>query len=351
MTIELEPADGVFTTAMHSVETSPPPATVGAESSRNATEHQSPSHWAFFRGRRTPPSFEDTVSSWTSADSSVRRNHELVRTHGLEIFFQAFPRLLVMFTLFYCLFTFVAWVVYCWVVASFIGEIDEPCDKPLRLWAVVDFFSTLYNWGHAAVVRYRGRRNASTMRQCWLRVHLVLETLFDIVWFSFGFYWLLSSKTCAETSPTFYKALKVYMILSFVVGVFVWINAIGLYTVVYHMVRLGVLRTSKGAPPETLKSMQVIKFDPDHELFKDNLECCICLTPFSAESPIRATTCDHTFHEKCLGNWLCVNRTCPLCRFDLTQQSPTQPETSDNSVQRFAEDPSIMGQDTYVEDL
>lgn len=33
---------------------------------------------------------------------------------------------------------------------------------------------------------------------------------------------------------------------------------------------------------------------------------------------IKTLICDHTFHNKCIIKWLSKNKTCPICRLDLS---------------------------------
>lgn len=43
-------------------------------------------------------------------------------------------------------------------------------------------------------------------------------------------------------------------------------------------------------------------------------ECPICLDHFNKDNPAHVTRCGHSFHKKCLQDWLRDNRECPLCR-------------------------------------
>jgi hypothetical protein len=33
---------------------------------------------------------------------------------------------------------------------------------------------------------------------------------------------------------------------------------------------------------------------------------------------LKDLNCKHNFHVKCISDWLCINRTCPLCKCDLS---------------------------------
>jgi hypothetical protein len=123
--------------------------------------------------------------------------------------------------------------------------------------------------------------------------------------------------TCQNTAPQLFRAAKVYAASNLVFGAVVCINGVGLYSIMSYMTRNGLLRTKDGAPAGTLEKMRVKRFDPELKEFKDSPECCVCLAAFDTSQEIRVTSCGHAFHGRCLGNWLKVNRTCPLCRRDL----------------------------------
>ncbi|KAH8740532.1 hypothetical protein FG386_002114 [Cryptosporidium ryanae] len=49
-----------------------------------------------------------------------------------------------------------------------------------------------------------------------------------------------------------------------------------------------------------------------HLALQDN--CIICLNDFFSEDLTRCLTCDHVFHEDCIDLWLLRNAVCPLCQ-------------------------------------
>merc|ERR1719387_837197 len=76
-----------------------------------------------------------------------------------------------------------------------------------------------------------------------------------------------------------------------------------------------------GARPDTIKHVETVRYDP--ALFaeegksddtKPAPECCVCNEAFDESREIKMTSCKHYFHEECLGKWLKVSTTCPLCR-------------------------------------
>lgn len=53
--------------------------------------------------------------------------------------------------------------------------------------------------------------------------------------------------------------------------------------------------------------------------------CSICRIPFDNNSIIRKIKhCNHYFHINCIDNWFKENRTCPVCRHDLTSTTRTE---------------------------
>lgn len=47
------------------------------------------------------------------------------------------------------------------------------------------------------------------------------------------------------------------------------------------------------------------------------LECNICLVPFKDGDKVKMLQCLHSFHSKCIGDWLSRKSICPECNFNL----------------------------------
>jgi len=64
------------------------------------------------------------------------------------------------------------------------------------------------------------------------------------------------------------------------------------------------------------------KLKPKHsqevEMSNNRKSCCICLDDFKHNDSLRTLQCLHFFHRKCIDKWLLKNRTCPICKFDIT---------------------------------
>lgn len=68
--------------------------------------------------------------------------------------------------------------------------------------------------------------------------------------------------------------------------------------------------------------------------------CAICLQDLDArpdpEAPapgLRAMLCSHTFHQRCISEWLRRNAVCPLCRYKLPTEEEEE-EEEDNQLEQ-----------------
>lgn len=64
---------------------------------------------------------------------------------------------------------------------------------------------------------------------------------------------------------------------------------------------------------KTLFKVSMNKVVPVKEDDEDDI-CVICLQPIIYKYLVYKTNCGHTFHKNCLNEWLCENRSCPICR-------------------------------------
>ena len=51
---------------------------------------------------------------------------------------------------------------------------------------------------------------------------------------------------------------------------------------------------------------------------KDEPRCVICLSDFEIGEKVSALPCCHSFHTKCLDEWITRNQKCPICKFEVT---------------------------------
>jgi len=195
-----------------------------------------------------------------------------------------------------------------WVIWS--RHHEKPCDQHLALWLLVSLLLPVL---------------AAFAECCSKRLKLVLQ-LSSAIAFVVGVVLFYNSKTCAETNPELYTFVKHYLIFMGIMWACTVILPLILLGVIVYGMRNGWFDDVNGAKPETIKNLETVTFDA--ALFaeegkpNDNRppgECCCCNEAFDGISPIKRTPCQHYFHEECLGKWLKVAFTCPLCRNDLDE--------------------------------
>lgn len=85
-----------------------------------------------------------------------------------------------------------------------------------------------------------------------------------------------------------------------------------------------IVKRRDNIPLENLKISENLKIDENNDEEVD--ECSICLEPFKT-----TLECGHSFHPKCIDNWLKQNPknpTCPLCR------RPVQVNNNNNNINK-----------------
>lgn len=192
-----------------------------------------------------------------------------------------------------------------------------PCDQPLWKWL----------FGHIAFGMLR--------EFCFTGVKNFFLIL-HVAWTFYGFYWFGAAVTCKSTNPELYGWVEIVLIVAAVFLAASTLLPIILYVtlmVLLLLVNNGVISNQKAAREGTLDRLEVIPFEPD--LFgppeasddpRPSGECCCCMVAFDAETPILKTPCNHYYHRECLGDWLKLARTCPLCRCDLEEAVWNAPE-------------------------
>ncbi|CAN4075447.1 unnamed protein product [Withania somnifera] len=85
---------------------------------------------------------------------------------------------------------------------------------------------------------------------------------------------------------------------------------------------MNMASVDRGASDEQLSSLPSWKYKEtgnkeDVRKQNENSECCICLAKYGDKEEIRQLPCSHTFHLKCVDQWLRIISCCPLCKQEL----------------------------------
>ncbi|CAK7348023.1 unnamed protein product [Dovyalis caffra] len=175
---------------------------------------------------------------------------------------------------------------------------------------------------------------------------------FSIIWWIIGFYWVTTAgrHNLAEDSPqlywlciTFLAVDALFLIICIAVACLIGIAVccclpciIGiLYAMAdqegasreeidqllkYKFHRTGDYENVNGEIQESFGGMMT-ECDTDtpieRSLSHEDAECCICLSAYEDGSELRELPCNHHFHCMCIDKWLCINATCPLCKFNI----------------------------------
>eukprot|EP00605_Chrysophyceae_sp_TOSAG23-4_P001394 GSChrysophyteH1.ASY1.ANO1.1514.1 assembled CDS len=65
--------------------------------------------------------------------------------------------------------------------------------------------------------------------------------------------------------------------------------------------------------------------------------CPICSEDFEVDSEQLCMPCGHFYHEGCVEPWLDAKKTCPICRFELTNEVPSVQDLEKFSVEQLKE--------------
>jgi hypothetical protein len=194
----------------------------------------------------------------------------------------------------------------------------DTCDRPLWWWLL----------GHCVLSLTRELLDYPN-KNIILGIHMV--------WLCYGMAWFAQATQCRETSPELFLWTEVILFVAAVLLVATTLLPLLVYGVVFFLVLLvsnGLLPNSKAARSGTVDRLQVINYEADTFAPpaasdadpRPSGECCCCVDVFSDDKEIVKTPCGHFFHKECLGDWLKLAKTCPLCRCDLEEAVWVTPE-------------------------
>lgn len=215
-----------------------------------------------------------------------------------------------------------------WSQAVYAAHSQDMCDQPLALMLRLIFIIAILQGLQRDIVRnclcYDMARDGP-MEPLRVRLFRRLSILSAVVWPVVATVMLIRTEKCNSELVLATKVIvSYYCVLAFVLV----IAPLFFISVMMCLVRRGLIRlprSSAAAPEELIEQLPEVPFDP--ALFNDEggagrhpSSCPVCLEAFSADRPIKRTPCGHVFHTDCLGGWLQVARSCPLCRLDLTTE-------------------------------
>ncbi|RZC87191.1 hypothetical protein C5167_042122 [Papaver somniferum] len=85
-------------------------------------------------------------------------------------------------------------------------------------------------------------------------------------------------------------------------------------------------RAKRGLDPSVIDTFPTFIYSvvKGLKIGKGALECAVCLNEFEDDETCRLLPkCDHVFHPECIDAWLVSHTTCPVCRCDLKEITPT----------------------------
>lgn len=135
----------------------------------------------------------------------------------------------------------------------------------------------------------------------------------------------MTSKDCDVSNPDLYNFSSMLVMIMGMCTLMVLVGFLAFWISIDLLVFMGFVPKSQA---DQMSNFQTVAYDA--AVFgkgEDAQECACCAEVFNARKVIKATPCGHHFHEKCLGRWMTVASTCPLCRFELSSTSTAVSET------------------------
>jgi len=225
-----------------------------------------------------------------------------------------------------------------WSQAVYASHRKDQCDQPLAFMIRLIFVIAMVQGLQRDIVRtclcYDTARDGP-IEPIRVRLFKWISVIAAVVWPIIASFMLIRTQKCNSELELAVKVIVVYYV---VIALVVVIAPAFFLTVMMCLVRRGLIRLPRSpaaAPEDLIEQLPVVAFDP--AVFNDETGrypslCPVCLEAFAADRPIKQTPCEHVFHMECLGGWLQVARSCPLCRADLTEEAPVGPASGANAA-------------------
>uniref|UniRef100_A0A7S0XIB6 RING-type domain-containing protein n=1 Tax=Erythrolobus madagascarensis TaxID=708628 RepID=A0A7S0XIB6_9RHOD len=205
---------------------------------------------------------------------------------------------------------------------------SRPCDEPLQAWLCVNLVVALVYVALKHVSKL-DEVDELTSPALW---RLVAGGFFrvikwtSLVWFYLGLFWIVSSHTCAATAPSVYYLSLTLVVINLVLVVLslcmtCCLCSIAARSAVEEQFRQAMNASSRPMSKDEISTVPEITFE--HGMYKaEDCVCAICLCDYEPGEKLRTLPCNHHFHTPCIDRWASIDRSCPMCKQDITSASP-----------------------------
>jgi len=202
------------------------------------------------------------------------------------------------------------------LVISFHDEISQP----LYVWLIV---ATILEVLDSGTTVYMKRANIP-LESTWplvLRLLVLIISIFSIVWYILGLVWIINCDRCDETAPHLFGMVIALIVLQFFVFLASTLIVVCLACCLpVFLDGAGMVGAGNGATQEQLDAITIRKYlSHESRIQKDDALCVICLLDYVDHDELNELPCKHHFHKACAEKWLKINKTCPLCKRDISE--------------------------------
>lgn len=218
-------------------------------------------------------------------------------------------------------------VILTWAELVYSGHETDYCDQPLAMMLRLIFLIVMVQCMHRAIMRHclcYDMAQDGPVEPWRVRVFRCLLWLAAFAWPIAAGWMLMKSEHCDSQLKLAVELIIGYYCALVAVAI---ILPFSVFSVMLCLIRRGILALPRmpGAAPEgTLDQLPEVPFEPPS--FTDDPSahpstCAVCLEPFTAHKAIVQTPCGHVFHKRCLGGWMQVASSCPLCRSNVAGEA------------------------------
>jgi len=151
-----------------------------------------------------------------------------------------------------------------------------------------------------------------------------------LIWFVVGNMWLFGqaeSCTGASSSPVYQLCVAMILITylhiclpCIIAMLMIPILCFCLPCVIRILSHLHDPMRGKGANRATINKLLTVKYRPGMPEVPDEPTCPICLVDYEVGVELRCLPCKHSFHKRCVDEWLLLNASCPNCRTTILEE-------------------------------